>query len=200
MARAIKYESERVCARPRSPWFLREIEPGTPGHRTAVALLFRSELDISALECAADALVARRAATFRSSDREPGRRNIGSTRAWLTETRDLEHAQLPAWLESAAYEPFDRDRCPLLRLHLYRQAADETVALVVAHHVIADFWSIIALVRELKIMYAEQKGRIPEPVAELTDFVRQYCWIGGSRVSAQAGVAADSDGISLLSH
>jgi hypothetical protein len=178
---------------PNSLWFLREIEPGTPERRTAVALLFRGELDISALECVADTLVARRAATFRSCDGEPGRRNIGSTKAWLTETRDLAGKQLPAWLESAAYEPFDRARWPLLRLHLYRRAADETVALVVAHHVIADFWSIIALVRELKMLYAEQQGGIPEPVAELTDCVRQYCWIGGSRVSADACMAADLD-------
>lgn len=182
----------RISSWHRSPWFVREIEPGAPGHRTAVALLFRGELDVSALEDAAGLLVVRRAASFQCRDEEPGRRYIGSTSARLEETRGLDEAQLPAWLESAAHEPFDRARGPLLRLNLYRRAADETVVLVVAHRVIADFWSITALVRELEASYAERKGGISEPLTELTDFVRQYCWIGGSRVSAHASPAADS--------
>lgn len=174
---------DRLSSWQHSLWFLREIDPGTAGHRVAMALLFHGELDISALEYAAHVVVARRAASFQCCDEVPGSRNIGRCRAWLEEARDIDEEEFPMWLESSAHEPFDGTRGPL-RLHLYRRGADETVVLVVAHHVIADVWSIAALVRELEVLYGERKS-------DTAELVRQYCWIGGSRVSAPAPVAAD---------
>jgi Condensation domain len=167
----------------RSLWFLREIAPGTEDHGIAIALRFRGELDIAALEYALDVLVTRQGA-FSAA---------GGTRDWLDEhdAGDLGDAQLAERLERAAQDASDRAGGPLLRVLLYRRAQEETVVLVVAHHSIADFWSITAFVREFEKLYAEQTGGQCAPLPELTDFVRHYWWIGGSRVSTHAAPSSE---------
>lgn len=181
----------------RSLWFLHEIEPGTAAHRIAVALRFRGELDMSALEYALDALVARHAScdtAFPSNDGEPVQRIAGRAREWLRENDapGLDDAQLTGWLKYAAREPFDLACGPLLRIHLYHRATEETVVLVVAHHFIADFWSMTTLVRELEMLYSEHTGGMSAPLPELTDLVRHYSWVSGSRESVHAVVSSDS--------
>jgi acyl-CoA synthetase (AMP-forming)/AMP-acid ligase II len=178
----------------RSVPFLHELEPGTAQHRVAAALCCRDELDVSALGHALDVLIARRAATFPSPDGEDGQRIIGRTGAWLQENdaRYVDDAQLTKWLKHSAHEPLDLASGQLARIQLYRRATDETIALVVAHHFIADFWSIGQLVRELGTLYGTQKGGIPAPLPELPDFVRHYSWVEGARASAYAILSADS--------
>ena len=184
----------------RSPWLPHEIEPGSAGHSIAVALRLRGEVDIPALECALDALVARHASlrkAFPSVGDEPARPVAAWARTWLRENdaSDLDDSQLTKWLECAAHEPFDGARGPLLRVHLYRRAADETVVLVVAHHIVTDFWSMTTLVHELEMLYAGQTGGTSAPPPELAvtqgSFVRLYRWVSGSRMSVHAALSPD---------
>lgn len=172
---------------------LHELAPGTAQHRVAATLRCRGELDASALGQALEALVARRAPGFPSPDSGPGRPVIGSIGSWLQENdaRDVDGAQLAKWLEHAAHEPLDLTSGQLAGIHLYRTATDETLALVVAHRFITDFWSMTILIRELETLYSGQKGGIPAPLPELTDFVRHYCWVSGARVSAYAAMGDD---------
>jgi hypothetical protein len=180
----------------RSLWFLREIAPGTTEHSIAIALSFCGELDISALEYALDTSMARHGifrATFPSSDGEP-ERIVSSPRDWLVEhdADDLDDAQLTQWLDRAAEDASDLVHGPLLRIHLYRRTSGETVVLVVAHHSVADFWSMTGLARDFETLYSEQTGRQSAPLPELTDFVRHYWWIGGSRVSTHAALSSEA--------
>jgi hypothetical protein len=153
----------------RSLWFLREIRPGTAGHSIAVVLRFPDGLDICAMEYALDAVAAGNA-SLREDD-----------------ASDLDDAQLTGRIEDAAREPFDLDRGPLLRVHLNHRATRETVALIVAHHRVADFGSIITLVRELEMPLSGRTGDTPLP--ELTDFVRHYSWVSGSRLPSPSNRA-----------
>jgi acyl-CoA synthetase (AMP-forming)/AMP-acid ligase II/aryl carrier-like protein len=191
-----------VSREQRPLWFLPEIEPGTAEHSIAIALRFRGELDVSALEHAVDALVARQAGgdplfqaggdpLFQAGGDPAVQRIAGLHRAWLREkdASGADEAQLAEWLECAAREPFDLASGPLLRIHLYRGVMQETVLLVVTHHVIADFWSLKTFVRELEMLYAEQTGGVCAALPELTDFVRHYSWISGSRVSVHAALS-----------
>jgi acyl-CoA synthetase (AMP-forming)/AMP-acid ligase II len=177
----------------RSVLSLCELEPGTGQHRVAATLRLRGELDAPALGHALEALVARRAPSFPPPDAEPGQRVTGSIRSWLQENdaRDADERQLAKWLEHAAHEPLEGASGQLAGIHLYRTATDETLALVVAHRSITDFWSMTILIRELETLYSEQKGGIPAPLPELADFVRHYYWVGGARVSAYAAISDD---------
>jgi acyl-CoA synthetase (AMP-forming)/AMP-acid ligase II len=177
----------------RSVLSLSELEPGTAQHRVAATLRLRGELDASALGHALEALVARRAPGLPPPDAEPGQRVNGSIRSWLRENdaRGADERQLAKWLEHASREPLDGASGQLAGIHLYRTATDETLALLVAHRFITDFWSMTILVRELETLYSEQKGGIPAPLPELADFVRHYYWVGGARVSAYAAMSDD---------
>jgi len=177
--------------------FLREVQPGTPAHSVAVALRCPGGLDLPSLGAAAGSVAARRASARAVVLPTGGVAETigGAARAWLREhdASGLDDSQLTAWLEYAAHEPFDTGRGPLLRVHLYRTTASGTVVLVVAHHAITDFWSMTTLVRDLEASYCALTASRYEPLPELTDFVRHYCWVSGSRVSAHAAPNPDSD-------
>src|SRR5439155_882347 len=79
-------------------------------------------------------------------------------------------------LITEAHRPFDLAHGPLLRLRLYRQAADAHVLLLVLHHIIADFWSFEVLLHDLEECYATaQTGTTvthPLSLYQYTDYVR----------------------------
>jgi acyl-CoA synthetase (AMP-forming)/AMP-acid ligase II len=179
-----------------------ELEPGTAQHRVAATLRCRGQLDVAALGHALEVLIARRVPGFGSPDSESGQRTIGGVRSWLADNdaRYVADAQLMKWLEHAAHEPLDLAGGQLARIQLYRRETGETLALVVAHRFITDFWSMTILVRELKTLYAGQTGGITAPSGELTDFERHYCWVGGARVPAYAAAGAGPIGCAYGCH
>jgi acyl-CoA synthetase (AMP-forming)/AMP-acid ligase II len=169
-----------------------ELEPGTPQHRVAAVLGGGGELDAPALGQALEALIAARVPGCLPSAGETGQRITGGVSSWLqdNDAREVDDAQLMKWLEQAVHEPLDLVSGQLARIQLYRKAMDETLALVVVHRIITDFWSMPILVRELKTLYSVQAGDIAASSPGLTDFVRHYCWAGGERVSTYAAISA----------
>jgi acyl-CoA synthetase (AMP-forming)/AMP-acid ligase II len=182
----------------RSPWFLREIRPGTVDHSIAIALRLGGELDVRALDRAVDSLMTRLAPLNPVHNRDgvtPALATAGTgQRAWFRdyEAANVDDTELISRLEDAAREPFDLDCGPLLRIHRYRRTRLETVLLVVTHHLIADFWSLTTFVRELEMLHAGQLAGISAPLPELTDSVRHYSWISGSRVPGRAASDAQA--------
>ena len=90
----------------------------------------------------------------------------------------------PAWseealrqrLEEEAHRPFDLERGPLVRMHLFRRAPDDHIFLLGVHHIIGDFWSLVLVIEEMQALYpAECDGRpaaLPAPARQYRDFVR----------------------------
>jgi hypothetical protein len=147
----------------------------------------RCAFDAEFLDSAADALVTRLTGGGRLH--APGgmapRQRIARSgrRPWLREIEvgEVSDAELADRLKHAACEPFDDG--PLLRVRLYRRAALDPVLLVVTHQLIADFWSLSALIGEFELLFAGKAENAPAP-PDLTHFIRHYSWIGGSRVPA----------------
>jgi amino acid adenylation domain-containing protein len=167
-----------VSHQQRSLWFLHEMAPWSSEHNVAAALRFRGRLDAAALRGALNNLVARHPAlrtTFGSRDGEPVARVAAGGVACLREHNlgPGEGAGLDERLSEAASEPFDLNRGPLLRVDLYHAASDEAVLLVVAHHIITDFWSMATLVSELETLYAhgDAEDTLPPPAASYADVV-----------------------------
>jgi hypothetical protein len=79
---------------------------------------------------------------------------------------------------------------PQFRMRLYTDAT-ETVVRVLAHHAVADVWSMTTLLREFELLYTEQAGQTLAllPTRGNEDLVRLYRWVGGARASVHA--AAD---------
>ena len=61
-------------------------------------------------------------------------------------------------LDAEAWSPFDLERGPLWRVRLFARGEGEAVLLWAIHHLVADFWSLGLLARELGTLYSEETG------------------------------------------
>ena len=118
-------------------------------------------------------------------------------RAYLLENdaRGLDDDRFAKWLDCSAHELFDLTRGPWLRINIYHRAADETVLMVVAHHLVADIWSMTTLISELETLYLERAGGTPasppehgvtDPAVTDSELVRLHRWVDGRRASVYA--------------
>jgi amino acid adenylation domain-containing protein len=160
----------------RALWFLDRLAPGNPAYVIAGAARVRGSLDAAALERAAGALVARHPAlrtTFHESAGGPWQRISPAGRLDFHAV-DLsasggggDPAQVSRTLSAVAFLPFDLARGPLLRLALFDLAGGERVLVLAVHHIVADFWSVGVLLRELGEIYggalATSPCQLPAP-------------------------------------
>ena len=128
----------------------------------------------------------------RPADR-PGPRRAGApTRHRAVDASGWNDAELDRLRDEEAARPFDLEAGPLVRVRLWRRSARDHVALLVLHHIIADFWTTTVLMDEFGRIYAAETAAGPElepPSLQFTDFVR---W--------QAEMLAGPEGRRLWSH
>ena len=163
-------------------WFLTQLSPESTAYNIARSLRIKSAMDVSAFKRALEMLITRHASLrmrFASRDGRPFQRVQEQPQVGF----EMEDAA--AWSDSylqerlieKAHVHFDLKHGPLLRVHLCRRSEKEFVLLLVAHHIIVDFWSIELLLNELCEVYAALKNGRPvqlKPVrAKYGDFV---CW------------------------
>lgn len=142
-------------------WFSEQLRPGTPRYNVPLAVRLTGPLDVDALRAALDAVTARHEAlrtVFRlRPDGEPVQQTAPAAPVALPVT-DVTEAELPQALRTAAEQPFDLERGPLLRACLHRIATRRHVLLVTVHHIVLDGWSGGLLLADLARAYA---GELP---------------------------------------
>jgi amino acid adenylation domain-containing protein len=165
----------------RSIWFLQHLAPQGGAYNIAAAARVRTPIDARALECAFQALVDRHAAlrtTFPAIDGAPYRRVAGRQSFSLVcvDAGGWSEQALRARLAEEAWRPFDLERGPLLRATLLMGGPGGPVILLAVHHIVADFWSLAILVRELPLLYREATGagpaQLPPPGMDYDEHVR----------------------------
>jgi amino acid adenylation domain-containing protein/non-ribosomal peptide synthase protein (TIGR01720 family) len=139
-------------------WFLQQLAPESAAYNIASALRIKTKPDEAALRSAFQSLVERHAAlrtTFSAvQGRAMQRLHEEANASFVTVAASLwDDAALAERLRDEAHLPFDLERGPLLRALLFSRADDEQVLLVVAHHIVIDFWSLAILMRELGQLY-----------------------------------------------
>jgi amino acid adenylation domain-containing protein len=143
-------------------WFIEELEPGHPTYNIPYGLRLRGALDVAALESAVRLVVGRHETLRTTFELEgsavvqvvhPEETFAGIARVDLASApdpaqavRDAQHAEVN--------RPINLRDGPIARFTLYRQSPEEHVLLMVAHHTVADGWSIGVLSRELAAGYA----------------------------------------------
>src|SRR6185295_1245617 len=174
----------RPAAGQRALWFLERLAPGHGANHIVAAARVRSGLDPAALRRALAGLVERHPAlraTFAEAGGEPVLRVHERPDFELLE-RDAagwSAGELDEQLAETAYRPFDLARGPLLRVALFAlgQPGCEAVLLLAIHHVVADFWSLGVLARELGLLYAAERAGQPAVLAPLPlDFRDHTAW------------------------
>jgi amino acid adenylation domain-containing protein len=150
----------------RALWFLHRLTPGSAAYNLAGALRI-AHLDVASLRRAVLRLVERHAAlrtTFSSDQGEPFRRVQGWIEPEIVEedVTGLACGALRKRCEVEALRPFDPEHGPLLRVRIFRSGHGGCGAAVfVFHHLIADFWSLTVILRELGEVYQEETGGTP---------------------------------------
>jgi len=159
-------------------WFSDRLDPSAAAYNLAAAVRVEGGLDPDALGRALQALADRHPAlrtTFSFRSGEP--RQI--VHEHLAVDFAVEHAAQPEAdvpLAAVAYRPFDLEQGPLLRVRIWRTTPGPWLLLLAVHHLVADFWSLGLLVRELEALYREATGRGPAKLPSLPfgygDYVR----------------------------
>ncbi|MFF7983320.1 amino acid adenylation domain-containing protein [Streptomyces sp. NPDC007901] len=187
-----------LTARPRPPeiplshaqqrlWFLHKLHGGSSAYHVPYALRLTGDVDIAALDAALWDLVARHEilrTVYPERDGVPFQRVLdrgerGDTggsdgvRPSLTVVQ-VAPDRLDERLLEAMRRPFDLAADLPLRAVLFRTGAEESVLLMVLHHIAADGWSLTVLFQDLAEAYAARlRGAASDrepPAVQYADF------------------------------
>jgi amino acid adenylation domain-containing protein len=162
-------------------WFLHRLMRHSTAYSITRALRITTQLDIAALQRAFQALVDRHRClrtTFHEIDGEPIQQiedRLEFTLRILDAT-DWSDEEVSARLANEAAQPFDLARPPLFRVELLLRSERDQILFLNIHHIVADFWSLSILIKELVAIYEAEKNQTairlqPLPL-EYTDYVR----------------------------
>jgi amino acid adenylation domain-containing protein len=162
-------------------WFLHRLMRDNTAYSITRALRITTTLDIEALQRAFQALVDRHRClrtAFHEIDGEPVQQiedRLEFTFRSLDAT-DWSDEEVSAHLANEAAQPFDLDRPPLFRVELLLRSERDQILFLNIHHIVADFWSLSILIKELVAIYEAEKNHAairlrPLPL-EYTDYVR----------------------------
>src|SRR5262249_5211343 len=139
-------------------WFIHQMNPTSAAYNVASAVRIKHSLDVVALSSAFQKLGERHASlrtTFSVHDQEPMRHVNERFEIPVVEqdaTRWTEE-MLQKSILAASNRQFDLQRGPLFRVEIYHKSEQECVMLLVANHIIVDFWSLAVLTEELNALY-----------------------------------------------
>jgi len=148
-------------------WFLSRLAPESRAYHLCGAARVLGPCDDERLERAFAALSKRHSAlrtTFGEAEDGSPEQRVGSgpgvafSHAFVSTSEEL-----ATRLADSLDAPFDLERGPLVRAGLISigEAAGETVLWLAAHHLVADFWSLAVMLRDLGAAYAGG-GDLPE--------------------------------------
>jgi amino acid adenylation domain-containing protein len=151
----------------RSLWFLHNLAPASPAYTISYAGRITGELDVPALERAAQAIVDRHAILRTTyAVRDDGPVQLVHPK-WPVEIARHElgpdEAELRDWLRRESNRPFNLHTGPVFRMTLLRRGLDEHVLVLALHHIAVDFWSIDVMLDELRLLYAAEHGSAAPP-------------------------------------
>ncbi|MET0626409.1 MAG: MupA/Atu3671 family FMN-dependent luciferase-like monooxygenase [Pyrinomonadaceae bacterium] len=165
----------------RAQWFLYQLAPESAAYNIPAAVRVRGGLDVDELRRAFRTLSARHASLRSSFDAplgEPFQKIHESMEPHFVveDATGWDEPRLRARLAEEAHRPFRLERGSLLRVSVFERAGGEHVLLLVAHHIIADFWSLAVLIHELGALYAAGKAgtgvELPPTSLQYSDYVR----------------------------
>ncbi|MDY7091146.1 MAG: condensation domain-containing protein, partial [Actinomycetota bacterium] len=151
-------------------WFLWQLAPDNPAYNVPWGYEVRGELDLGALGSAVDTLFERHESLRTTLHLDADGRvvpMVGAAEPGAMSFSPAGDVELAGLVERAARQPFDLTTGPMLRVNVWRTAADRHVVLFVAHHVAVDEWSMGIFERELWELYG-MGGAAELPPLEVT--------------------------------
>src|SRR5205814_10018002 len=159
-----------------------QLAPESAAYNIASALRITAKPDGAALRSAFQSLVERHTALRTAFSAVQGRamQHLHEEAKASFETVDAslwDDAELAERLRDEAHLPFDLEHGPLLRAILFRRSDNEQVLLLVAHHIVIDFWSLAILMRELGELYrVAANGATPTLAPHTSNYFDYVRW------------------------
>jgi amino acid adenylation domain-containing protein len=182
-------------------WFLERLHPGRLTYNTPSAHRLRGPLNVAALAAALSEMTQRQPGlrtSFIDEDGEPVQCLHDEVSLVLGPVEDLSSIQdevqresvLKQRLVARAGVPFDLDKAPLARVHLFKLGDEHHVLFFMAHHIIWDGWSFDLLYQEMSALYeahaAGVSSDLPPLAVNYLDFaVWQREWLQGDELRRQ---------------
>lgn len=167
-------------------WFLDQFDPNSAVYNIVLPVHLAGTVDAAMLEGALNDLIARHETlrtTFSTVDGDPVqviapslkiKIPVHDLRKMPEKSRKIELQRL---ITKQAQMPFDLKNGPVLRGELICLSNNETLLLMIIHHIAADGWSMEIVARELLELYDARRHRRP---SSLPDLPIQYadfaCW------------------------
>ncbi|HEX3526027.1 MAG TPA: amino acid adenylation domain-containing protein [Thermoanaerobaculia bacterium] len=143
----------------RALWFLDRLAPDAGAYNIVIAARVHGALDMEALRLAFAALTDRHEALrtiFPLLGDVPVRRVLPAGTATVDfRVVSGDERPLAELLAAEAWRPFDLAAGPLVRVRVVRAAAEQVLLLSI-HHMVADFWSLAVMARDLGRLYRGQ--------------------------------------------
>ncbi|MBN1814013.1 MAG: non-ribosomal peptide synthetase, partial [Anaerolineae bacterium] len=139
-------------------WFLYQLAPESVAYNVMYAWRICSNLDVSVLRSAFQALVNRHPSlrtTCAIRDGKPVQEvhQYQEVHFEVIDASAWNEGYLREHLAKIAHTPFDLERGPVLRVYLVARSSLEYVLLLTAHHIAIDGWSLEVLLDELGTLY-----------------------------------------------
>jgi amino acid adenylation domain-containing protein len=182
-------------------WFLDQLEPGTAAYNLPRAFRITGPLDVNILTRAFEAVMRRHESlrtVFDSVEGQARQIVLSDVKVQIpiVDLSDIpENDRESEALRIASEEgkkPFDLTEGPLLRILLVRLGAEQSLLVLVLHHIITDGWSIAVLFREVTRCYAAlvqgedaDLDELPLQYAEFAQWQREY--MSGATLAKQVG-------------
>jgi amino acid adenylation domain-containing protein len=147
-------------------WFMQQLEPESSAYHIPGAVRLRGPLAVRELEQSLHEIIERHESlrtVFPATAGQPLQQVLDGVE-WQLGELDLstliaeeQEREVSAIMRSQITMNFDLSTGPLFRVTLVRVAPDEHLLLLVLHHIIADGWSMDALLRELVSVYESRR-------------------------------------------
>lgn len=163
----------------RALWFLQQLDPDSGAYNVKLAARISTAVDAAALRDAFQLLVNRHPSlrtVFPSFKLGPIQQIQEQQVVNFKETdaSDMSLEELRRLLGKESHEPFDLERGPLLRIHLFKSSPHEHVLLLTMHHIVVDFWSVALILEELSTLYAAGQRSAAEVLPALESHYLDY--------------------------
>jgi natural product biosynthesis luciferase-like monooxygenase protein len=182
----------------RALWFLQQLAPQSVAYNGMLAVRIYSDVDVAALRRAFQALTDRHRSlrtTYTVHNGQPVQQVHEHLPVYFepVDAGTWSETELNNRLRQETHRPFDLERGPVLRVHVFTRSGADHILLLTVHHIALDFLSLGMLMDELRVLYPAENAGAPVSLPALdlqyTDYVR---W--------QAEMLAGPEGRRLWAH